>query len=242
MGKLDIFIKEAQKNGQNWIYVENLLDKNEYTYKELITLLAAFYWEVDEDVLVKCQICSEQEIDFSNLDTLLSTFVDTEWDEPRIEFDKNLVWYPQNSEKIIKIADLPDSLVAVYSSNPEYCLTIMSREVYDNRVVSNEVQSLLNTISYGDIKLEEVEKDDKNKEFKKIISYLIKSEYVFVVYKDLVNEAEDITLESFIDWEQKEKYSIEFTKKGRKCYAKNELGIDVMRFICKAADTIQGRA
>ncbi|MGX7417195.1 hypothetical protein ACWOFR_00170 [Carnobacterium gallinarum] len=231
MDKVDVFLEEAVKNKSNWVYVENLLFKDKYTYEELVTLLVTFSKKVKENVLVKCQIFSENEIAFSNLDTLLSSFVDTEWDEPRIEFAENLVWYPQNDEKIIKITNLSESLIAVYCAKPDYCLTIMSRELYESRVVSEEIQLLLSTISYGDIKLKDVEKRIENTGFRESVDYLIQSKYIFAVHKNLVDEVEFITNRSFIDWEQVEKYSVEFTKKGREHYAKNELGIDVMKFI-----------
>lgn len=233
MDKVDVFLEEARKNGSNWVYAEDLFSKDRYTYGELIALLVTFSKKIKENVLVKCQLFSENEINFSNLESLLSSFVDTEWDEPRIEIDENLIWHPKDNEKIIKFTNLSVSLIAVYYFDSEYCLTIMSRELYENRVVSGEVQSLLDTISYGDIIFKDVEKDATNKGFKKVIDYLLHSKDVFAVHKSLVDEVEIIAISPIVDWSQEEKCSVEFTKKGRERYVKNELGIDVMKFINK---------
>ncbi len=228
MNNLNISLEEARRSRNNWMYVENLLDKDEYNYMELVELLNKFSEKIQENEFVKCQIFSEEEIEFTNLERLLSSCVDTEWDEPRIEFGKDLIWHPEKKEEIIKIDSLSKSLIAVYYSEPDYCLTIMSKEIYESRVVSNEVQLLLNTISFGDINLSCVE---KNEDFKIIIDYLIEKDYAFAVYKNLVDDIEVMTIKSIVDWKQEENYSIEFTKKGREYYSSNKLDIEIMKLI-----------
>lgn len=104
----------------------------------------------------------------------------------------------------------------------------MSKEIYESRVVSNEVKLLLNTISFGDINLSCVE---KNEDFKIIIDYLIEKDYAFAVYKNLVDDIEVMTIKSIVDWKQEENYSIEFTKKGREYYSSNKLDIEIMKLI-----------
>jgi hypothetical protein len=225
------FLEKMEKENRELIYADDVMNKETFTYRELISLINSFVVNLKSEQFLECQISSETEIPIENKEILLDTFVDTEWDIPAIKFSENLVWRPQKNEMTIEIEELSESLMAIYSSQSDYSLTIVSKEVFYNRKVSDMVQSLLTDISFGDINLVDNEKLIGEKKFRKIVDHLIKLDYIFVVRKKTVKDMEEIIMENTVDWDIIENYSIEFTKKGRQDYSSNVLGLEVMRFV-----------
>lgn len=225
------FLEKVEKKSSKRIAADDVLNKDIFTYRELISLINSFVVNLKSEQFIECQISSEKEIDIGSKEALLDAPVDTEWSIPDIEINENLVWYPQKNETIIEIDELSESLVAIYSSQSDYCLTIISKEVFCTRKVSDIVQSLLTDISFGDVNLIDSGKLIGEKMFREIVDHLIKLEDIFVVRKKLIKDMETIIIENTVDWENIENYSIEFTKKGREDYASNVLGLEVMKIV-----------
>ncbi|GGC97578.1 hypothetical protein [Enterococcus wangshanyuanii] len=214
------------------IYIDDLLQNEEVTYGEVVVILNELAENISTEQFLECQISSETEIMVNNSEILLNSFVDTEWSIPTIESSRTLIWYPREEEKIINIEGLSETLVAVsYIQSGEYYLTIMSKEVFDNRRISEDVLNLIISISEGDMVLLDSNQYIGEKKFKEIVDYLKNSGYIFIVHKNFADNIETITIKSTIDWKQKENYSVEYTKKGRKSYANNELGLELMKFV-----------
>ncbi|MBO0423674.1 hypothetical protein [Enterococcus plantarum] len=225
------FLEKVEKKSSKRISADDVLNKDIFTYRELISLINSFVVNLKSEQFIECQISSETEIDTGSKEALLDAHVDTEWSIPDIEINENLVWYPQKNETTIELDELSESLIAIYSSQSDYCLTIVSKEVFYDRKVLDVVQSLLTDISFGDINLVDSGKLIGEKKLREIVDHLIKLDYVFVVRKKLVKDMEEIIMENTVDWEIIENYSIEFTKKGREDYLSNVLGLEVMRFM-----------
>lgn len=225
-------LEEAEKKNRQWIYIEDILNQDVFKYGDVVAVINDFIGKKQEAQFLECQICSETEIDIKNINSLLNEAVDTEWSETRINFGSDIIWHPKKNETIINIEGLSETLVAVYYiQSDEYYLTIVSKEVFNDRRVSDDVLDLIIQISNGDMVLWDSDQYIGEKRFKEIVDYLVSSGYIFIIHKNLVDNMELITIKSTIDWKQKEKYSVEYTKKGRECCANNELGLEVTKFV-----------
>ncbi|MBP2098443.1 hypothetical protein [Enterococcus rivorum] len=232
MSSIIDYLEKIEKQKSIFVYVDDLLLKEEITYAELVFLLNEFAKNLPTDQFLQCQTSSETEISVNDSKELLNLLIDTEWDMPSIESSQNLIWHPKENERVITIEGLSETLVAVYyvQSNEHY-LTVVSKEVFNNRSVSTDVLELLIQISNGDMAILDSSYCMGKKKFKEVIDYLVKVEYIFVVRKNLVDNIESIAIEPIIDWKQKENYSVEFTNKGRECYTNKDLGIGLTTFI-----------
>ncbi|ALS36699.1 hypothetical protein ABID30_002112 [Enterococcus rotai] len=232
MSNLTYFLEKVKKRENSFVYIDDLLQKEEVTYGEVVVVLNELAENISAEQFLECQISSETEIMVNNSEILFNLPIDTEWSIPTIESSGTLIWYPKEEEKIINIEGLSETLVAVYYiQSGEYYLTIVSKTVFDTRRVSEDVLNLIIPISEGDMVLWDSDQYIGEKRFKEIVDYLESSGYIFIVHKNIVDNMESITIKSTIDWKQKEIYSIELTKKGRGYYANNELGLEVMKFV-----------
>ncbi|WP_429948292.1 hypothetical protein IGJ55_003188 [Enterococcus sp. AZ170] len=225
------FLEKVEKKSSKRISADDVLNTDTFTYREIISLINSVVVNLKSEQFIECQISSETEIDTRSKEALLDAHVDTEWSMPDIEINEKLVWHPQENETTIEIGELSESLIAIYSYQSDYCLTIVSKEVFNTRKVLDVVQSLLTDISFGDINLVDSGKIIGEKKLREIVDHLIKLDYVFVVRKKLVKDMEEIIIENVVGWENGENYSIEFTKKGREDYSSNVIGLEVMRFM-----------
>lgn len=224
---MDNLIEKIKNQQVVEIEIEEFLEKGYFTYKEVIMGLNELVQKLPENFFLKAYISSEERIDIQNSEKFQDTLVDTEWDTPFIELSKNLIWYPEKGDQIIEINGLSNLLKAVYRNQKDSELTIMTKKVYDKRIISPAIRDLLFYISEGDINLKEVIKSMGELETKNILNFLVHEEYVFPIYKKMNENIECIKVESEIDWEKLDNYSVEFTAKGRKNYVNNVLGINV---------------
>jgi len=203
------------------IYIQDMFQNVNVTYEMVIKKLNDIVSEIDQDTYLECRIFSEDKLMFNQEDVLNNMLVDFEWDSPMIKISNDLVWHEQEDEKLINLKNLSNSLLAIYYENTDYCLSIVSKELYFKRKVSEKYQSLLNEISFGDFCFTGVNTDGINKN---IIDYLITNKMVFVIEKNNTDDIDIIVLKNTMNF-QSENYSIEFSETGRKRFLTNELGV-----------------
>lgn len=155
--------------------------------------------------------------------------IDLEWDVPIIEIHNNLVWIGKENEQILSIKKLSPTLVAIYSHESDYSLSIMSKTVFYERYIPTDLQALLIDISFGDFNLNTSKILSDNSNYTDIIDTMIANNYLFIVEKSSHNNVETIKIVTTIDWNSLESLSVEYTEKGRISFANHTLAIELKK-------------